>query len=495
MWNKILLFTIILLLNRNNCLSQIPNISIDQMQQDIDFLVNTIKEVEPNLSIRQQVTGTNLYIELDSLAKKAKDIQTFDDFYFLLKRILFLCQDRHDDLQNFYPSGIEHENKYIKPKNVEISNYCYQRYLGMLPCCGGMMTIRYLNGQYYTIENIYAKQTDELLIPDSSMILSINNIPIDRYVALSRPFDNAVRWDGTRKQYYTHSIYHPFFILGSMEALITYEKNNTVKTVEFKDAYVTGFNLIGNESVQYFEDKKILYIRIPTMDYDKIDFYKTAILNNKEKPVEKIVLDIRNNGGGNDMLWIELLAIIIDKPIMLENKVYYKESPIVVDYVEKIRMEKITKRLKFNDEYYFTSSESPTFFITPDENSINYKGNIYILVNENCYSSSLVLSSICKRVDKLISVGNSTGYIEGRSTTPFFFSMPNSGLIFELCATIDMWAKTPYEHYDVNAEIPVNNTVVDYINEIKYQSTRYSKEFLFNYDPAFKTILDIENNP
>ena len=89
-------------------------------------------------------------------------------------------------------------------------------------------------------------------------------------------------------------------------------------------------------------------------------------------------------------------------------------------------------------------------------------------------------------------MGQATGYIKGRSATPFFFTLPHSKLIFELVPSFDLTAvKVPEDHYDSSPEIPVMLRLEDYITEMTDESEHYSERFLFNSDPTFQKILKL----
>jgi hypothetical protein len=472
----------------------IPTLTNEQMQEDISFLVRAIKEIEPNIAIREQVTGTPIMAEIDSLAVIAKDLRTFEDFYYLAQRILLLCQDQHENLQGFYPQGIEDSNHYISQEAIKISELCETRYDWYNPQ-GCSPFFKYIDGKYYFFVDIYRRDNDKqysLLIPSGSQLLAINNISINEYVnEWGRKIDNSIRWDNARKKYYTYRIYHPMITLqDTNESFVTCNINGVIKTITMRDWSISTNTPTGvsDEKVFYFDTSDILYVRIPDMDYEKIEYYKTEILRYANKPIKKVIIDIRRNGGGSDYVWMDVLSSIIDKPLITPSKVYRKNTPLSIDYATNIRKDKISSYTQ--DKVFFRTSDNYDT-ILPAKQNIHYSGKIYVLVNEYCFSSSLAFISFCERTDRLVTVGKNTGYVKGRSTTPYFLTLPNSKLIFELIPSLDMTNITrPEDHYDNAAEIPIEPSIEYYINEITYEGNRYDKDFLFNYDPIFKAALE-----
>lgn len=72
-------------------------------------------------------------------------------------------------------------------------------------------------------------------------------------------------------------------------------------------------------------------------------------------------------------------------------------------------------------EYYSKSKIK----ISPSKDSIRYKGNIYLLVDEGVYSSSETLASFCKETELAKLVGTKTGG-DGIGFDPMQIDLPNT---------------------------------------------------------------------
>jgi len=203
-------------------------------------------------------------------------------------------------------------------------------------------------------------------------------------------------------------------------------------------------------------------------------------------------------GGGNDYVWESILEEIIDSQIIYSENFGYKNTPLVVDYLEKIRKVNIEKNFspcEIYGEKFLCRQYSDT--ITPSPSSILYNGNIYVLANGSIYSSTLAFISVCNRVERLVTVGQPSGYFVGRSSTPFFLSLPNSKLIFWLVPVLDMSAvKTTQDHYDFYRDIFVDEDINHYVYKLYFgislKGDIYSKDFLYNHDPVFQKVLEIK---
>lgn len=479
---------------------QVPALSKKEMKQDIDFLVRAIKEIDPHIPIRSQVTGVDIYAEIDSLSAQASQLKSFEEFYYLAQQILFLTQDQHNNFQSFY---YEDTNTYISPKSIEISEACESLYDKYHPA--GAYGVKYIDGNYYIKGDLmYTSNLSEKIFPASAQIVEINRIPIDEYVSKwNRKADNSIRWDFKHQKYYTYRIYPPILTGLSEEYTLTYKYNDSIVS---RDRTASGGTIEGQcyrdgrtPSVLHFEELNILYIRTPSMDAEDIPFFKEKIQQYKSKPIKKVVIDIRNNGGGNDLVWMGIISDIIATPIVFNNDLYVRNTPLTLDYIHNMRKEDLeldpSSTMHIGKaEYISVLNDSEDTILHPSSESINYKGPIYVLVNERCFSSSLAFVAFCNRSnDCLLTVGEPTGYIVGRSTTPFFLSLPNSKLIFEIAPTLDATKgkKNIKDYYDHAVNIPVPFTITNTTFEEAYRGKRYGKDFLLHYDPVFRKIVEL----
>ena len=498
MKNKIIALLLLLMVINNNYAqkNQIPSLGKDEMIQDIDFLYNAIKEVCPNLDIRKKVTGTDLYAELDNLRVSSSKINTFEEFYYLASKMLILSQDQHNNLVSFAP---KEKNHYISNKAKRISEVCEFTFDKHQP--NNCTDVTYINGECFFHEDISNMENLEIMIPYSAKLLAINDIPIDEYIQKwNRKVDSSIRWDFKNNKYYTNRLYQPYFTgLSDDIYTITYSLNDSTQTINMNVSHGIAGRAYSDSSVDkvlYFTDKDILYIRIAQMDFQKIKFYQQEIRKYHDKKIKKIIIDIRDNGGGSDLVWTNVLSAIIDKPITIEEKLYLRNSPLVIDYMENIRKAKINtqnpvKLANIENGSFIDISGKKT--ISPSKNSINFEGKIYVLVNHKCFSSALAFSAFCNRTDKLITVGQPTNSIGGTGITPFFFTLPNSKLIFEISPTLDATnVEKADDYYDNYTEIYVPLSLNDVKIEQEYTGERYNKYFLYNHDVIFKAVLSIE---
>ncbi|MDR1584269.1 MAG: hypothetical protein LBS55_13620 [Prevotellaceae bacterium] len=469
-------------------------LSREAMLDDIHFLVHTIKETNPHLFIRRQITGTDIVREIDSLRQTAEKITSFEEFYYLAKRILLRCQDQHVDLKDYYSQGIERTNPFITAEALERSAACSREYDFYSP--DACLPVVYVNGEYFFNATHYDKER-RVLIPAGAQFVRLNNVDIDRYVAtFNRPVDNSVRWDFRRHKYYTSRIYFPF-ITGMTDDFtcdITYRINDSIRTFSYQGSQMERNTPkdINEPKAVYFQGKRILYIRIPGMDMNDLDFYTQRILTHKNDSINKIIIDIRSNGGGNDRLWESVFLTLRKNPFAeIQEKTYLKNTPTIKNYLSSMRDERLDEqnRLTVGCDTFVRIIDTDERPVLP---SLDYTGNIYVLVDDNCFSSALAFSAACNRMENVFTVGQPSGYIGGRGITPLFFSLPHSKLMFSISPTLDATdVNAPEDYYDRQVKIPVSLSIEDLVLEIAYDGERFGEEFLFNYDLVFQKVLEL----
>jgi hypothetical protein len=475
-------------------------LSPQQMQEDFDFLYEKIKAVNPHLAIRKQVTGCDVLAEIQNLRPHLDTICSEAGFFDLMVRALILCRDPHNDFSTFYPYS-DLDTAVIsaaigETRRYRLEYFKYNTFYSTQP-------LFYTNGEYFLVtleepQHEFDEHTVfRIKVPGKSQLLAVNDLAIDEYNdKWNLPVHSEVRWDYDQYKYYAYSMFSPRVTMGKESFGITFADNGVVRKERIDTVGMAFANRQGKKEskVHYFANHNLLYIRLPEMDAEKIDFYRQEISKYKEYEIKKVVLDVRDNGGGNDTVWEAVLASVIKKPVEAHQKLCFRNNQTVREYLNK------------NNIFYTAETpliiESDTLFciedvrnIAPDEQSLAYDGKIYVLINRNSFSSALALVAFCENRDNMITVGQSTGWLGGEGVMPFYFILPHSKLIFSLACSLDGNVKdpNPVSYYHDKIKIPVTLTVDDQYNEYYYSFHRgkfYDEDYLFNSDPVFQKVLE-----
>ncbi|SFN89343.1 Peptidase family S41 [Paenimyroides ummariense] len=137
------------------------------------------------------------------------------------------------------------------------------------------------------------------------------------------------------------------------------------------------------------------------------DFFSTIKKNN----IKNLVIDLRENGGGNSQLGDELLSYLISEPFTQYEKTLTKYSDTqkhftknLTDAEDKYRqniLEKKSGTVETTDK-----SNSLTF---PKKLEQRFNGNVLILISGQTFSSAADFANACKYYKVGTTIGEETG--------------------------------------------------------------------------------------
>ncbi len=248
-----------------------------------------------------------------------------------------------------------------------------------------------------------------------------------------------------------------------------------IKRYNLKESYNVSKDLKANDSskesaveTDILIEDKVAYIKLKSMSIDKSFHDRLKMLDflPEINNYEKLIIDIRGNTGGFDDFWMTLVSGLTDKPLVSNYLSFYRGeyrdlfsgykvdgSKRIEELDEKI-LEKLPPEIKTNFDYYNTHKISiepldPSNFYYLDYHSINFKGDIYLLVDKSVFSSAEVFASFCKDAGFATLIGEPTGGDRVFEIIPLI-ALPNSGLVVRFSCemginqdgTINMETKT-----------------------------------------------------
>ena len=210
------------------------------------------------------------------------------------------------------------------------------------------------------------------------------------------------------------------YIKSDGEVNKTYSKNlMTENIIKDKLAYIRISSLIGMEYINQDRDIVINYM-------------------NEIKDYPFLIIDIRGNGGGDSRYWAYfLLPKIIDKKYETKNYLLIKSGELNKKIFEQMPFNKDVKTFLDNSSFSpdvkdilkdFDGYLAFDSIIEPREDSIHYKGKIYLLVDNGVYSSAEMLASFCKETKLATLVGSRTAG-DGIGFDPMQVALPNTAFV------------------------------------------------------------------
>lgn len=348
------------------------DLSAEKYVEDFDFVYDTLLNYYPFFEINKIVYNTDWLSMKDEYQEYISKSNNDADFAY---RMNFILNDLHNG------------HTYIVDKNEAVETYIsYYR----LP----------ESNWRHDISDIYEKSTVRY-----------------RYNLTNKSINNYLKYNSYKKN---SNLSMNSSLLGKANSF----SNNDLNNVLVEDI---------NNDIAYIKIKKMLSLEDRQNDERIIKKYLKTIENKKA-----LVIDIRGNSGGDSRYWQNfLLPSLIRKPYEtsyyhfirkgdLNKKVIaqerYKEG--VSEFLKASNLTDDKKELLQKFDYY---NISPAV-INPNEDSIKFKGKIYLLVNSSVYSSSEMMASFCSETNLATLVGERTGG-DGIGTDPMQIDLPNSGYV------------------------------------------------------------------
>ena len=448
-----------------------------QMLEDYDQLYTTLTKNNPYFAVRKHVTGIDISKEMRRIRHDIDTVTCDGGFYDVIFRALIACNDMHVS-----PNQTKDSVAMARTKEA------YQKYFRYGNSKANK--VYYIDGKYLTRG---FQNKDAEVIPFFSELTHVNGIPIDKYVAkYNRLVNDATRWDFKHKKAWATNLYDPRMVCNTDEftwTVIIDGKPQTIDMTELGYIYPRDFFDDSVFKVDYFQRDSTLYIRLPRMNYGKIEWLEDEIAKYKGEPLRRVIIDVRGNGGGSDMVWTRVISAIIDRP--MHFNLWQASKDIGVFTPE----DSIQKPIKvYGDRLIACFDQGDWTTLKPSERSLGYDGKIYVMVDENIFSSTSSFLSVCQKIDRLVSVGRPTGYFVGIGATPWGDILRHSRFSYRYPVTIettDADPRHPETYYKDQVEIEVLPTIEELRTQTFYNKGQHTEEFLYNHDWVFRKILTL----
>lgn len=480
---KIIALSILLLISSAIAGQSGLTFSKQQMLADFDTLVLTINRVSPHLPIKKALWKYDANQEMQSLRKRIDTVTTDLSYFIVLQSVINSAQDLHTSFirQDSGWAQKQYQDFRALRKNFKFS-------IGNI----------YHNGRYWTTDPFVI---DGDTIPVGTQITHVNGQKIDAYLRKRMQAVQGMAYDLERKKFYDPGILKNTETIFKDTIQVTLKIRNKSKVYHFPThkftKYLPSSSYSDTSRVEYWDPERIIYIRLTDMDpeYKSLIISSLAQIKSKNLPIEKIIIDIRDNGGGQDNVWqgifSELIATAISYPLKIDalNTGFMTQEKIERMGFEHVKIEK--DRNPFLQPFDFNTILEEKEEIEPSATSLRFTGKIYLLAEQH-YSSagSAVAVASSNPADQLVSVGRKTGYFLGVGFSPLQFTLPHTRLNYTVAPSIEMTrANALKDLMQDNLEIEVPYDLDFYRARFAYPGKPTDKAFLLQYDPFFKAIM------
>jgi len=397
--------------------------SPQELKHDLDFLFQTYSDVHPNLYA--SISKSSVLKKIDKVKNEMTYPMTRTDFYIKVAPIVTLLSDGHTNL--FYP---------FEEYNHRAKN-------------GGLVFPFDLTLRHDDVL-IKANYSSDSSIVAGTKLISINEVPsktiVDsllqfktgkritfRYNSLERQF-RALLWT----VYKFDNQFKVVLLSPSAKKPDTLQVNGvTVETIKAK-RNISTLSVV-NYSFHSLPGEKIGIIDFRYFfDLDKFNvFLEQTFKQIKAERINRLIIDIRNNGGGSSKLGDALLNYLTNEPFVQGSRMEVKASKQIKAYYKKfipgiLRWLPLQFVNSFGRKLWATPEDSLAVFSfepeQPPDNPLGFNGKIYVLIGAHTFSSATLLAATIKDYNIGILVGEETGGLATGFGDVYPFDLPHTHL-------------------------------------------------------------------
>ncbi len=315
----------------------------------------------------------------------------------------------------------------------------YQNFYGKkLP-----LKLMFANGRAYTMGNPCAAS-------EPVHIYELSTINKQSVPGLIQEFKNYISTDGANETYKEYVLQEEFANLYAR--YINTPESFEIDGVDQIDGTKFGCSINarvgGHEAVTPKESlydysidnkRKLARLRIRSFEDDPLEETGFATFLNiffqklREKATEHLIIDLRNNRGGNGEFGALLFSYLTNAPFQYLERL----SVATIDprYLNRLTFEQVSLLEAVPDYLDNIRSEDDIFLYTDHRNlgtqepsSFNYSGKIYVLINGGTYSTAAEFSAIVRSNKRAVFIGEESGggYFGNSSFGTPVFELPNS---------------------------------------------------------------------
>ena len=324
--------------------------------------------------------------------------------------------------------------------------------------------------------------TDNPEIRAGQQLLSINKVPVKKiqqeiypYISAERPYFKDVKLEfWSLPRYY-------WAVFGEKDTFQVQVKsaNGKVETHSLSAIPVLDYEGKRNEitnSQRFFDIKHdVAYLNPGPFSSAKENgeeqfraFIDSAFADIKSKGVEHLVVDLRNNQGGDNSYSDYLISYFADKPFRWYSKFSLKTSAVLKAQTRQNtpedKIEDYAKAIlshKNGEVYEYTFPEQK-----PVDESKRLTGKIYVLVNRHTYSMAAVSAALIQDYNFATIVGEETGDVPTLYASQFSFPLPNTGIVVKAAKGYIVRPNGDERLIGVVPDIKVRDHLIDEKDEI-----------------------------
>jgi len=271
-----------------------------------------------------------------------------------------------------------------------------------------------------------------------SELLSINGVVVDSILRGISPFISAERtyFKNAKIELYSLPRLH-WYAFGQFDSYEVEVLESKVKmtyqleAIKVIDGYETKRDEILNAEMKLEFYDQAAYLNPGNFSGDKAKyqaFLDSAFMILKNQEGANLIIDLRNNGGGDDSFSDYLVSYIADRPFRWSSSYSLKSSAILKANVRKSRdttraFWKSVLDHKNGSTYEYIFEE-----YQPQPTAKRFKGEVFVLVNRQSHSQAAVTAAQIQDYGYGTIVGEETGDFPSLIASQFQYKLPNTSI-------------------------------------------------------------------
>lgn len=271
-----------------------------------------------------------------------------------------------------------------------------------------------------------------------SEVISINGKPIDEILSEIYPQISAERlyFKLVKLEFYSFPRYY-WQVFGEQDDFeVELRSNGATQQVQLKaikalDGYEKKRTDVLNAKMNLKFLDKAAYLNPGDFSGDEVQyrhFIDSAFVAIKKQKQKNLIIDLRNNRGGNEPFSNYLVSYIADQPFHWQSSFTLKTSKFLKEHIRQHFDTTSTywqTALRKEDGEVYEYTFDP---YQPQAEEKRFKGKVYVLVNRQSYSQSAVAAAQLQDYKYGIIVGEETGDFPTLYASQFQYELPQTGI-------------------------------------------------------------------
>lgn len=396
-----------------------PYISRDKALADLDFYNKKLQEVhfDPFLFVERDV----YFSEVEKIKNSLQDSVKIQEFILSLYGLTAMMEDSHSSPGLQQPAIKEEEKKkQFFPYKTVLEN-----------------------------DRLYVPRETALIsgIPVGSEITAINAVPVGPLLVKYQK--NIGGLPHFKKEMANRLLFRNLYLSGiKAPFVIEYtdpsgyrDQKRVEEGISNVQGLLAAYPAFKEGNYYKILEDKTGYIKFSSMfvsSDEMIQLLKTAFAEFREKKIQQIAVDIRDNGGGNSLLGEVLFGFITPKEYQMQGYRKWKVSQQYKDH--------LVANGNSSDEYLQKETGSiwergkcePAVSKMPVEDK--FQGQVYLLTGAFTFSSGNMVADGAKAYKLATLVGEPTGEMTTDFGEAFSIILPDTGIVMNLTSSMDIGA-------------------------------------------------------